>query len=250
MISNTRIFNGISVVAVLLCMMGPAVAAFDNSGCDNDENEFIVPELALCSTHVYNIGSMTNPTNDAQRQLMNDVVALKTTVITQQMYAQYEMLSNTVKRLKTQLQKEVLLAKLKVASGDTSGDNSYSYSSGTNDKNMYIAGVDNCDNKATTIEVFQCLRSNYNMIYNASNGGKNIILELRKQLAADYRIMAANKDSLSLTIDDKCKETGNLSSRTNFEECLASLNSGVRQGLEAAQDKQKKQNSNGMFGGV
>ena len=76
----------------------PALAAIDNTGCDNEYNLYINPDLALCSTHVYNIGKTEN--DSGTRQLMQDVVALKTTLITQQMYSQYEILETIYKRRK------------------------------------------------------------------------------------------------------------------------------------------------------
>ena len=92
----------ISVIA-LLATHG-AFAATGN-GCDNDKNDRINPEIALCSTHVYNVGFSQNQSSESNKQLMRDTVALKTTVMTQQMYRQYEYLDATLRRFKTQWKK-------------------------------------------------------------------------------------------------------------------------------------------------
>lgn len=83
-------------------------------GCDSADNNRISPELALCSVHAYNIGEVQNPTG-ANRQLMKDVIALKTTVITQQMNKQYEYMDLMIRRFKTQLEKAVLTTKLQAS---------------------------------------------------------------------------------------------------------------------------------------
>ena len=75
----------------MFCAVASVYAASDN-GCSDEDNNFITPELALCSTHAYNIGWVTNPDNEANKQVMRDVVALKSTVMMQQMYKQYQYL--------------------------------------------------------------------------------------------------------------------------------------------------------------
>ena len=87
-----NIFAKIFVTGVMLgCVLVMPVWAAASNGCENPNNDYIVPSLALCSTHVYNIGQTENPTYET-RSIMQDVIALKTTVIAQQMYKQYEYL--------------------------------------------------------------------------------------------------------------------------------------------------------------
>lgn len=83
-------------------------------GCDNDANDRIAPELALCSAHAYNIGLSENPSG-ADKQLMKEIIALKTTVIAQQMNKQYEYMDSMIRRFKTQLEKAVLTTKMQAA---------------------------------------------------------------------------------------------------------------------------------------
>ena len=133
-------FLSLTIVG-LLCVGGAHAAAVDES-CDN--NDYVTPELALCSTHAYNISMATNPENDADKALMRDVIAMKTTVITQQMYKQYEQMESMLRRLKTQLQKAILTNDLKVASGDAGDGGSSSFSS--TDKAIHVATAQNCLN--------------------------------------------------------------------------------------------------------
>lgn len=165
---------GLSLFVVAL----PAYA--DDNGCsDLSRNDRINPELALCSTHVYNIGKTTNPSSEADKQLMRDVVALKTTIITQQMEKQYDFLEATVSRLKTQLQKAVLTTNLEAAGASSSS--SSGGSGGINTKG--VAGAENC-RSGTTIDVMNCLSRNLDRITQAINSSD--MGAAQRQLEADY----------------------------------------------------------------
>lgn len=256
-----NIFDGIKsflgVTAVVTAFVMPAFAASD--GCDKEDNDRIVAELALCSTHVYNIGDVSNPTNESDKQLMRDVVALKSTVMTQQMKKQYDYLDATIRRFKTQLEKAVLTTKLQAAGADSSDGGSSSGGRGmgniNGDQNNYLAGTQNCNNMSTTAEVFTCLRSNYNLIYNMSNGGANINAELRKQLANDAKVVNDNarggglteksdENVMIITSGGKqvdCTNAQSINSRTIFQECLNKLNIQIRTATSNLASKQQQQ---------
>ena len=172
------IFCGLLVA--LVCVV-PAVA---DNGCENDNNDAIVAELALCSTHAYNIGETENPTG-ANRELMRDVIAMKTTLITQQMYRQYEQMESMLRRLKTQLEKAVLTTGLE-AKGASSSSSSSSSSFKSDDRNIHMAGVQNCLNYYQDSELLKCYTENLNMIINMSANGNNVSSELKKQLVQDF----------------------------------------------------------------
>lgn len=108
------IFAKIKILGLLPVVVAitafPAFAA--DNGCNNTANNRITPALALCSTHAYNIGQTENPTAAADKQAMRDVIALKSTVIMQQMKKQYDYLDATISRLKTQLEREILTTNL------------------------------------------------------------------------------------------------------------------------------------------
>ena len=249
-IFNGKLFGAVSVAALLAV---PAFAATTDNGCGKDSNDRINPEIALCSTHVYNIGEVENPSTESDKQLMRDVVALKSTVMTQQMYKQYEYLDATLKRFKTQLEKAVLTTKLMAAGadGDTGGSSYSGVSTGSSstqfrssDRNIFIAGVSNCNNELTNQKVFECLQANLNTIYNTSNNGQNVTSELRKQLANDYKVATGACTSCSGK-KTECEDASKIGQRRQFQDCLDSLRGIIRTGYEATQTMQRQQSTFG-----
>lgn len=225
--------------------------------------DYILPQYAMCTTHVYNIGKTENPSVAADKQEMKDVIALKTTIMTQQMKAQYDYLDATMRRLKTQLEKAILTTKLQAAGAGTTSDGGTYTSGNTGDKNIYLAGTNNCGNMDTTTGVFTCLRRNYDTIYNSSNGGTNITTELRKQLANDISVVVSNSSiSTGLTkntnsspgsglpyvkVDDQianCSVVKEVQGRKVFQECLSRLNIQIRLASDNLNARQQQQNQN------
>ena len=179
-----NIFIGFFVVCAVT--LAPVFAA--DNGCDDPDNDAIVAELALCSTHAYNIGVTQNPTG-ADRELMREVVAMKTTLITQQMYKQYQQMESMLRRLKTQLQKAVLNTKLQAAGADSSSGGSGG-SGGrfeSDDRNLHIAGASNCMNLYEDEKILECFQTNLTTIINSSGQGSNPTPEIKKQLAYDFK---------------------------------------------------------------
>lgn len=192
----------VSTVAIVVAtsVALPVYAVVDNTGCDNENNLYINPDLALCSTHVYNIGKIENPSNGSERQIMQDVVALKTTLMTQQMYSQYEILATTVKRLRTQLQKEVLLAKLKSASAAANGgsynDSSSGSSSSSSDRNVVLSGAKNCPSLfRDNAQVLNCEFDNLDRVLeNALSNRGDAARQLEKDITVISRIITSVPD--------------------------------------------------------
>ncbi len=235
--------------------------------------DYILPEYAMCTTHVYNVGKTENSSVAAEKQEMKDVIALKTTIMTQQIKAQYDYLDATMRRLKTQLEKAILTTKLQAAGAGTTSDGGTSISGNTGDTNIYLAGTQNCNNMNTTAEVFTCLRSNYNLIYNMSNGGTNITTELRKQLANDVGVVVSNAGGAGLTpnnssgsqnsnnrnnvlsglpnvtVDNQtvdCSVVRQVQGRNAFQKCLAQLNIEIRNATSNLNSRQQQQNQNNL----
>ena len=179
-----NILVGFSVLALLTV---PVVAA--ENGCDNDDNDMIVAELALCSTHAYNIGKPKNPSG-ADKGLMRDVIAMKTTVITQQMYKQYEQMESMLRRLKTQLEKAILTTSLEAKGASSGSSGGSSSSSGgsykSDDRNIHMDGVQNCLNFYQDEQILRCYQDNLNAIVIVSGNGSEPSTELKKQLVQDY----------------------------------------------------------------
>ncbi len=242
-----KLFKGFFIGMVLVLFAMP-VLAVDN-GCDNPDNDMIVAELALCSTHAYNIGATKNPTG-ADKGYMRDVVAMKTTLITQQMYKQYEQMESMLRRLKTQLEKAVLTTSLEAKGATGSGTTAVSNSYKSNNRNIYMAGVRDCNNELSTVKVFECLRENMTTIYNVSRNGAEVSADLAKQLEQDYTVMLnawvdqKNKPSNLTDNGVDCKDDTKIRNKTNFQKCLDLLSANIRKGYEEAQRAQGQKKSN------
>lgn len=214
---------------VAMMVLVPAFAAADN-GCNDEENNRITPVLALCSAHAYNIREVGNPGSDSQKQLMRDVVALKSTVMMQQMYKQYQFLEATVSRLKTQLEREILTSKLEVA-GASSGGASKSSTTGIN------AGVDGAENcrTGTTEDVMNCLNRNLNRIVTAINNSD--LGAARRQIETDRNTLNmysqftnANMPSACTSMLDKCEDLEY--NRNDMNECVDYMRVCITRNLE------------------
>lgn len=194
---NVSFMKKISILPLVLGAVwsGTVLASY---GCDEDNNDAVVAELALCSTHAYNIGEIQNPKDPSGKQLMDDVVAMKTTVITQQLYRQYEQLESMMARFKTQLEKAVLENKLGAAGAKSDDDDSDSYRS--NDGYTILSGTMNCRQQVANgqANAINCLKNNLNYVINAANSGNTS--DARKQLTLDLsaaKTILGNKINVS-----------------------------------------------------
>ena len=244
------IFDGLKISRVLCAVLGvmcvgtPVMAATVSNGCDKDDNNRIVPMLALCSTHAYNLGLTENPTNASDRQLMRDVVALKSTVIMQQMYKQYEYLEATVQRLKTQLEREILTTKFETA-GASSSERASSGSSLTG--NNGVTGAENCINAGLTKDVMECLSRNLDRITTAINDAD--IGAAKRQLETDMGVLKMfdrlekveceyDKQTYSTPYCEahqKCTSASKKNNRQEMMECVNTLRVCISLNLEELQ---------------
>ena len=205
-------------------MFGAGTAVAATNTCDQEGYDFINPALALCEVHAYNIGNIENP-SASERELLREVIAMKTTVITKQMYRQYEQMESMLQRLKTQLEKAVLTANLKVAAGESSysgldvgGDDPYSV-----DKANHINGVNNCLNVFNDQEKLDCYKKNLDVILYQSGQGNNPSSELKKQLANDFERLAEidfEGNGKSVCNYDKNTCGRNMKNKDFKDECL------------------------------
>ncbi|MBN1325233.1 MAG: hypothetical protein JW974_03380 [Alphaproteobacteria bacterium] len=195
--------------------------------CDDETNDTINPELALCSVHVYNIGLGTNPTSAADKQSMKDVIALKTTIMTQQMKKQYDYLETTIKRFKTQLEKAILTSKME-ASGAVSESSSSYKSSG----NSGIEGSEDCSILFSISDKVDCLQRNWRRIYTASDSGKKLTGPVKKQIMNDSKVVK-NLTSLKAEISDECTKT------TAPISCISDLQAAIANAAYALENNSK-----------
>ena len=224
-----------------LVMAVPAFAATRDNGCGDPDNVYINPELALCSVHAYNIGRTNNPnSSSADSQIMRDVVALKTTVMMQQMYKQYSFLEATINRIKTQLKREILTTQAEVA-GAPSGSSSGSASSMSTDRNVVLIGAENCLLKTSTSAGLACIQNNIRIVLQAVSAGN--IGEAYRQLQKDlsfaeaFGVAGVKSDDSVYTAPAKCADLK--ASRDKVNNCAYALNIAVMTKIEEQQNQQR-----------
>ena len=140
----------------------------DDEGCS-----YISPIYAFCDTHMYNVGE-TEPSKLKDVNLkgtIKEIVALKSTVVAQQMYKQYEFLAATLRRLKIHLEKSVLSANLQAAGGFSGGGSSSGGGSyvDDDDKSVVLKGATNCSAIMDFDQFVTCLQSNVSLITTHAN---------------------------------------------------------------------------------
>lgn len=231
----------------VLFFMSHAMAATVAGGCDDADNDAIAAELALCSTHAYNIGRLDNP-SDSEKQLMRDVIAMKTTLVTQQLFNQYEQMDSMLRRLKTQLERAVLTTKLE-ATGASAESSSGADRFESNDRNIYMAGVQNCLNVYQDDQILKCYEANLNTIITTSGNGANVTTELKKQLAQDYAALAKQDfggggcAEPSDECQNKDQNKDKMMSKKDFKDCLDAMKVCLQnqyRKYNAAKNSQKK----------
>ena len=251
-----NIQTGKKIFFVIICIaLGAgwgAYAATTDNGCGNENNDRITAELALCTTHAYNIGRTQNPTTDAERQFMREVVALKTTVMTQQMYKQYEYLDATMRRLKTQLEKAILTTKLQAAGASTT-DGSAKSAASSSSRNVILSGAYDCIAENDPLSAMNCLQRNLPLISSAISSGNmgDAKRQLEKDLAA-FNIWktGVNKTELDGFLGSCCKDTTKdndtscspniTASRNSLENCVNTFRAAIAKVISAVNNPKKE----------
>ncbi len=205
----------------------------ESHGCNDDcydldkDVSYVNRAFALCDTHAWNAGFTNDDIQKSEnREKMNEIIALKTTVIAQQMYKQYATLEQMIKQLKVMLEKEVLKASVQVAGGTSSDDN-------TTDKVEF----DTCSpiDEETALS---CLRSNYSKLQPYVTK-KNLKNNVKKQLTADSTVLKTLLDS---KYTDNCKSI----STNNVETCFNGIAKGIND-LNKQIQNNKRSNSGGYI---
>ena len=224
-----------------VCSAADASQALQNvRKCDWDQvaegdNLWIHPDYVLCSVHAYNIGEGANPTDANQRELMNEAVRLKATVITQQMKQQYDFLEATIKRLETQLQKAVLVSKLE-ASGAASSNNSGTGSGGGNSRatntalGIHITGAQDCGAVADINRILDCVANNISRTREIATARKDIG-SIRKQIKSDLGTLNENPTPT------QCADIDNM----DYTKAIACLNA-MNTVIATRKNEQNRQN--------
>ncbi len=192
-------------------------------------------DFALCDTHAWNAGFTKNDeiTKSEDREKMNEIIKLKTTVIAQQMYKQYATLEQMIKQLKVMLEKEVLKASVQVAGGTSSDD----------DQSTDKVEFENCNGKGDDTMVLNCLRSNlvkYEPFVTKGNTRNNVVKQMNKDMTVLDIYVDSNKDGKGFNAN-ACPTS---MSKSVMSACYTELQKGIRQLNNQIQNKNK---SGGSF---
>ena len=186
----------------------------EDEGCS-----YISPIYALCDTHMYNAGE-TDPEQLKKdvnlRSTIKQIVALKSTVVAQQMYKQYEFLAATLRRLKIHLEKSVLSANLQAAGGFSNGGSSSGGSSSggrnnSSETHVVLNDAESCSDRLDFKDFAECLQSNVTLIKDSVNSNsKQACLQLQYTLdEAHNRFIMENFDGVNILTGGrwtKCKD--------------------------------------------
>lgn len=225
----------------VFCVKEPGGTTYDKT-CP-----YIAPLYAVCDTHPFNSGENETWTQNAisadAREKMHRIIGLKITVISQQMYKQYEYLNATLRRLKTQLQKAVLTSNLEAAGAksENGGSSSGLLGAGNNDdKTIYLAGAENCSNKTSSDSAYSCLQTNISLIISSASGNtKKACNQLQET------VKSAQVWNIDVTkADKKCEKILTSCNKDNLVYCAQILNAKV------VQEKEKKTNQRQSMGYV
>ena len=207
-----------------------------------EECPYINPVFAICDTHPFNSGNSAvewnqQTTIDTDKQeTMNRIIGLKITVISQQMYKQYEYLNATLRRLKIQLQKAVLTSNLEAAGAKSDGGSSSGGLVGggnSEDKTIYLPGANNCSNFMDYDSAYNCLQTNVSVIKtNVSTNTKKACQQLQATLVSAKTILGTTIQNCEAFKDAKaedksCKAGSGSSAKTPIEACANAINFAV-----------------------
>lgn len=146
---------------------------------------YINPVYAICDTHQFNAGIDAKTDKESsftaeEQDKIKEIVALKVTAISQQMYKQYEYLSAALRRIKIQLEKATLTASLEAAGAKSEGSSSGLLGSGSSKASQYR----DCRGKNMQ-GTLDCMRENYSVL---SGQVKKCDKEAKKILKTDIGI--------------------------------------------------------------
>ena len=237
--TKMKIFN--VIFGVLMCF-APAVV---RAATVDAECAVFNPAFGLCSTHSHNAGFKStdtglpvNPISAEDTAYMNEVIALKSTVIAQQLKEQYDQLNAVVKRFKTQLEKAVLTSKIEVLTGNAASGNSGGGASGSYNNNG-LANAEDCY-AVSQENAYDCVARNLSKI---SSAAEKDITNARKQLDNDLAIMkgydmcGTNANCLEAVCSKSRVSSMN---KTDIQSCVKNLQLKIR-GAKSDFDRQNAQ---------
>lgn len=195
-----------------ICVMGPNGKEWKNDY--KQDCPYISSVYAICDAHKRNAGD----TSDANE--IKEILGLKTTVLSQQLYKQYQYLDATIRRLEIQLKKAMVSVNLDVAAGTDSSSSSSKTSN---------AQFDNCVGKSRE-ETLYCLRSNYSKLDAEVNAKR--CKAVKEQIAKDLN----TANAYTKTKDSKKDDDRKCYAKNTITDCSACLGEYFSE-ITAIQDK-------------
>lgn len=187
----------------------------DNTfSASSDDDEWANPMYAMCSTHAYNMGVTTN--DQIERKKMEETIALKATVIVQQLKKENDFLASTVKQMKTLLQRSVM-----VAQAEASGASSSSQSAAGP-----VAGQIDCRFRPAA-DVVVCVRNNLSGLQQLAQGGNSS--QFKQAATLNISAIQSASQDIGNKIGNGCDNTGTKQGR---EACVVAI-SGLVNDLDA-----------------
>ena len=231
------------------------------SSKNSDECPYINPTFAICDTHPYNAGKGADWAQDTKfntddQESMNRIIGLKITVVSQQMYKQYEYLNATLRRLKTQLQKAVLTSNLEAAGAKSEGSSASGGlvgGKGDEDKTIYLPGANNCSNFMDYDSAYNCLQTNVSLIKtNVNSNTKKACQQLQATVSSAKSILSDDSfgitktthacyDFKDVTAESKSCVVGN--NKTKIVECANAVNFAVMNEKRNQENRKQKMNT-------
>lgn len=217
----------------------------------DDYCDGINPEYAICDTHPWNAGKYGEDALKSENlEEIKTAVGNKVTLVSQQLYKQYEYLRATLKRLETSLEKSVLAAKLEKAGASSNNSGGGSGGSSRNsDNTIFLAGAENCSNKDSKEALYSCLQNNANLVITAaSTNAVKACKQLRSTL--DAALIAFNiKDNKYGDIGNACSNITSCNKNVAVS-CAQQLKFHVMDELDKRkQQTQGLQSLQSLFGG-
>ena len=149
-----------------------------------------------------------------------EIIGLKITVVSQQMYKQYEYLNATLRRLKTQLEKATLTAQLQAAGAksDDSSSSSGLLGGGSSKSSQYR----DCSGKSKQ-GLLECMRENYSLLSAQIKTNKKCDRNAKDQLISSVSKLNSVTESKLECKTSGVKECGDC--LDNYDTLLSKLDS-------------------------
>jgi len=177
----------LSFPIIMLCLGGPTlVQSAQPMPCSFDDIESgaqtIHPAFALCDTHAFNaMFTNGNPTAEDEKRHMDEIIRLKTEVITLQMKRHYDTLDTLLRRFEVQLQRAMQTNYTDASAGPRVDRNSGSLTDRRG--NIFFAGAQDCSSIFQEAQRLECIQNNARLVRSAPVG------EARRQLEHDLRTL-------------------------------------------------------------